>query len=898
MDGSTPPQARVPLLATKLRVPPLRANLVARPHLLQRLSAYLDHQMTLISAPAGFGKSTLVGDWVQTLDRPVAWLSLDEADSAPTRFLRYLSAALQQIDAALGRDLPSLLDVAQPPPLDLVISALINDLALCPLDFVLVLDDFHSLDNSAIHEMVSALLSHQLNRMHLVIITREDPPLPLARLRASGQLGELRALDLRFSPDEAQRFLADVMGLTLAPHNLAALDARIEGWIAGLQLAALSLHHYQDPTELIQTLSGNHHFILTYLTEEVLRQLPPDRQSFLLETSVLSRLSGPLCDAVTERAESSAVLAALYTSNAFVLALDEEHRWYRYHRLFADLLRSRLEATRPGYAAELHKRASLWYESHDMATDAIEHAFAAKAYARVTQLLERYARPLILDGYAQTVHEWLQRLPDEWRIAGPRANLAFAWSLLLGGRLSEIETYLSGAEAAVRRESTAETITSGLHAEILALRSALISLRGETRRACDMAAQAVAKAATGDLYAQGITRFCLATATNYDGRLVQAIEAYQQALPLCREAGNKLASMLIVANLGMLYIVQGRLRAADDLSRQVMETAERSGDARTPALTTVYGIHCEVCYERGDLETAAADLQLWLDLSKRSGHVAAMAYGHVIAARIAQAQGDLAAAQKMLDEAVMMRQFRMPAWVATHVAGQQASLALAEDDPDAAAQVLTATGVNADDEPHHQREIIQIAYLRLMLYWGRHNASADGWKSANSLAARLLADAEEGGRMGRVLDVLLLRCLLLQAQGKEEAALADLNRAITLATPEGYVQRFVNAGAPMALLLYRLRGRGGDITGIDRLLARFPAATASAQQESLIEPLSDRELDVLRLMADGLTYQQVADRLVVSLNTVRFHVKGIYGKLGVDKRIAAVDRARALNLLR
>ena len=889
MDGVSPPQARDPLLATKLQIPPLRAQRVARPQLLQRLSTNLERQITLVSAPAGYGKSTLVNDWVRAQNRPAAWLSLEEADGEPVRFLHYLTAALQQIEPSIGGDLPTILDAMPSFQADVGITLLINDLTAYASPCLLVLDDFHTIENRIVQEMVTTLVNHQPATLHLVLVTREDPPLPLARLRATGQLLEVRGTDLRFSLGESANFLTQVMGVTLSPPQLTTLDARMEGWIAGLQLAALSMQQRSDPGAVIEGISGAHHFILTYLTEEVLRELSPEQQSFLLETSILGRLTGGLCDAVTGREDGDTLLTTLHTSNAFVLALDEEKQWYRYHHLFADLLRSRLDVVAPGRAAELHQRASAWYAAKGMATEAIDHAFAAADFVGVVQLLEEHARAFILQGHAQLVHDWLQRLPDDWRMAGPRANLAFAWSLLLGGRVGEVERYLRSAEEHLLRANVDEI--GRLQAEILSLRSALVALSGETASACNMAAEAVTLAADGDAYTQGITRFCLATAYNYDGRTRNAIDAYQDALPLCQQAGNRLAAMLIVANLGMLYIVQGRLRAADDLCRRTLEMVHQAGESHVPALTTIHGIHCEIRYEQGNWDGLHENLTRWLNLSQRSGHAAALAYGKVLAARIAQSQGDLSAARRALEEAEAMRHLRTPAWVTTQIIAQLVSLALAEDDLAQAAHVLTTTGIAADAPPHHSYEVIQIAHLRLLIQRFQHTQGTKDAVAATTLAARLLDAAESAGRMGRVLDVLLLRAQLHAAQDDERAALADLQRAVDLAAPEGYVQRFVNAGPSMAALL-RQRQRRTHIPYIETLLTAFPSSPSS-----LIEPLSERELDVLRLMAEGLTYQEVADRLIVSVNTVRFHVKSLYGKLGVDKRIAAVDRARELGLL-
>jgi LuxR family transcriptional regulator, maltose regulon positive regulatory protein len=914
---------REPLLATKIHVPITRSRLVARARLVQQLNEALEQRLALISAPAGYGKTTLVSSWVQSLKTPVAWLSLDEADNDPTRFLSYLVATLQTIVASTGRTIQGSLEGAQPPLLDPAIGVLLNDLMALATNFILVLDDFHTIDNALIHQAIQTLVAHQPPQMRLVIVTREDPQLPLARLRARGQLVELRAHDLRFTPAEVSTFLKDVMGLTLAPKDVDELDNRIEGWIAGLQLAALSIKKSTDPSELIAGLSGSHHFILSYLTEEVLRQLPPAVESFLLQTSVLDRLNASLCNAVTGRQDSEAVLKELYTSNLFVIPLDEEHSWYRYHHLFADLLRGQLKRTQAELIATLHARASIWHEQQGTITDAIEHAFTAGDYERTMHLLEVHARSVVLQGYAQTVEGWLRRVPEEWRVAGPRANLAFTWSLLLRGQLGEIAPYLRNAEAAGGADPA-------VRAEVLALRAALVSLGGDTEAGCDLAEAAVAEAPEDDPYVESMARFTLATAHNYAGRVAKAVESYRQALPLCRDAGNTLASMLIVSNLGMLYIAQGRLHDAASLCLPVIEAVEQTAGAPTPALATVYGIHSELLYARGEVDALEHQLEKHIALARQGGHVAAVTYGQISLSRVLQARGDFTAARAALDEATALLGQRMPPWVTAQVVAQQVALALAQGDDATALHALTASGVSAEEPPHHGREVIQIAWLRLFYYLGRQGTGDPYLEQALALADRLLDAAEAAGRRGRSIEILTLRALIHAANRAPRPALDDLGRSLAWAAPEGYVTLFVNEGLPMQLLLADYRSRlerrpesveiRAMLAHIDKLLvclraisattaAAPQAETAPSHSESsskrrspfavpeLVEPLSEREVEVLRLMADGLTYQEAADQLMVSLNTIRFHVKGIYGKLGVDRRAAAIDRARGLGLI-
>mgnify|MGYP000952190471 CR=1 FL=1 len=451
MPGAPTTAVGSPLLSTKSFLPRLRPGLVARPQLVAMLDAAATSPLTLVSAPAGFGKTTLVAAWVQQQPLPAGWLSLDAGDNDPNRFLAYLIAALQSAAPEAGRELGAALAGGQAPPIEAAVIMLINDLAQLAQDILLVLDDFHVIDEPRIEGALATLVAHQPPQLHLLIASREDPPLPLARMRAQGHLVELRAQELRFSPDEAAAFLNQGMGLALSPQQAADLDARIEGWIAGLQLAGLSLQKSSNAGALIAGLTSSHHFILTYLTEEVLRQQPPAVQEFLLQTSILQRLTGPLCDAVRAQTGSTELLDGLYAANVFVVPLDGEHTWFRYHHLFRDLLQGQLQRTQAELIPTLHRRASAWYARHGEPAAAIDHALAVGAltgdYAGAVALLETHARPLVLGGYAQTVAGWLQQLPPEWQEAGPQANVAFAWSLLLRGQLDEIERYLRNAEA-------------------------------------------------------------------------------------------------------------------------------------------------------------------------------------------------------------------------------------------------------------------------------------------------------------------------------------------------------------------------------------------------------------------------------------------------------------------
>ncbi len=918
MKGATSPPVRPatnePLLTTKLLIPRTRPRSVPRDHLLDRLDQYYACGLILVSAPAGYGKTTLISTWTQRLQHPVAWFSLDEADNDPIRFLRYLLASVQQIDASVGRDLQYALTSAQQPPVALV-GLLINDLAeRMHTQFLLVIDDYHLIDEPAVHEIVQTLVAHRPPSLQLVIVTREDPPLPLARLRARGELAEVRAHDVRFSSAETERFLHQVMGLTLPSVAIRQLEQRVEGWPAGLQLAALTLQNQPDPSAVVAALSGSHHFILSYLTEEVLHRLPKPQQQFLLDTSVLPRLSGAVCDFITGRCDSASQLEELYAANIFVTPLDDTHSWWRYHPLFGEILRVHLQRTQPERAVQLRKQASVWFEAHGTADEAIDLAFTAGDYARVAYLIETYAQQTMMQGFLRTVETWLQRLPEAWRLMQPHASLALVWSLILRGRLPETEPHLFHAEAAakrIRQENADEA--AAIQAETLALRAVLAALRSDPEHGCELARESVSMAPATNAFVRGAALFALGTTCNYAGKGDEALVSYQAALPLCQASGNRVATMLIIGNLTMLYLARGQLHAAAELCRSVIAAAEQAGQPHSPALASVYGGYSNVLYEWNRLEEAQHFAAQSLDAARLSGHAASIAYGCAMQARILQAQGKLDEAAATLAQAASLNQRTMPVWVTSSIAAQEAALMLARGDLSAAAQRLAHWGAAQSDPVDHSTEIAQLAYIHLLLHQAkRATAPARLLDTAHERASSVLASAVAGGRMGRALETLVLRALISHAQGDNQSGLADLHQALILGESEDYVRPFVNAGAAMRDLLAKLLR---DLSSkpslaetdpspayLARLLAVFPhdapSPTLSIPPSStLIESLTDRELEVLRLMAEGLTYQEVANRLIVSVNTVRYHVKSLYGKLGVDKRLAAIETARAIGLL-
>jgi LuxR family maltose regulon positive regulatory protein len=905
----------VNILATKLHRPALHSNRVQRPHLVRRLNEGLEAglPLTLVCAPAGFGKTTSVSEWLDGLDLPVSWLALDRSDDDPGRFFAYFVAALQKVDASLGVEVESALRSGQMPPLEAVVATLIEDVLHVGRPFVLVLDDFHLIQDGAILRVLESLLASRLPLLHLVLVTREDPLLPLARLRANNRMTEIRAGDLRFSAAETDRFFKEIMNLSLPAEDIAALENRTEGWVAGLQLAGLSMRGRADPSSFIANLSGSHRYILSYLTEEVLSQQSSDVQDFLLHTSILDRLTGDLCDAVTGRQDSSQLLERLFSANLFLVALDDEQHWYRYHHLFADLLRNRLRLLQKELALQLHRRASRWYEQVDMPNEAITHALSGEDFPRVVQLLERHAMPILTQGYAKTLEGWLRAVPEQWRVQSTRTNLAFAWTHLLRGSYQYIPPYLQQVEMALAQSGAAD---SDLRAEWLALRSSLANVQGRPGEGVQLARQALEAASPDNVYLLGLAHLGLGGGYRMVGDYPNLVDAYRKAIQYSRAAGVLLPEMISASALALMAIQYGELRFAFETGANVIDRFERSGSMPPPIAGTVYGTIGAVYYQWNQLEKAGEHFRRAAQMSRLVGHNAGTVYSTVLAARLAQASGDLERAARLTREAVDLLPQGIPAWLKPEVVEQQVRIALAQGNLAAAADVLRQQGV-IPQNAHPPFEAYCLAYLRVALFRVRESQHATGQEDdALALSGRLVDAAVQAGRVGIALPALLLRAQLHAAYRNSQPALDDLDQALSLALPEENIRVFVDEGSPIAALLrvYLDRAVPGDEMKAafgNKLLDAFPAPAEAAAPAAnalsagddassprvLLEPLTGRELDVLRLIAEGLTYEEIAGRLVISLNTVRFYVKEIYSKLQVNNRTRAVEAARVLRIL-
>jgi LuxR family maltose regulon positive regulatory protein len=926
------------ILATKLYLPRLRPNAVSRPRLLERLNEGLQRKLTLIAAPAGFGKTTLVSAWVAGCDRQVAWLSLDAGENDPTLFLTYLVAALQTIAPTIGEGVLGVLQASQPPPTEAILVALLNEITTLPDHFVLVLDDYHLIDAKPVDIALTYLVEYLPPQMHLVIATREDPDLPLARLRARGHLTELRATDLRFTASEAAAFLNQAMGLNLSAEDIAALEDRTEGWIAGLQLAALSMQGHQDVAGFIRAFAGDHRYIVDYLVEEVLQRQPEPVRRFLLQTSILDRLHGPLCDAVTGQEEGNARLEALERGNFFVVPLDDRRYWYRYHHLFAEVLSAQLLAEQPDQVATLHRRASAWYEQHGSAADAIRHALEACDFERAAGLVELAVPAMGRNRQEATVLGWLRALPDELVRARPVLSVHYAGALLLHGELEGVEARLRDAErwldtttdmGELALASSAEMVVvdevefRGLPGMIAIYRAAIALALGNVADTMTYARRALDLAPPDDHHRRGSAAGFLGLAYWTRGDLEAAHRSYAECMALVQRSGHLSDAIGCSLALADIRISQGRLREA-------MSTYERGLQLATeqsaPVLRGAADMHVgmsELHRERDDLHAATQHLLRSKELGEHTGLPQNRYRWCVAMARILATQGDLDGALDLLYEAerLYMGDFfpnvrPIAAWK-TRVWVAQGKLAEALD-------WAREHGLSVSDDLSYLCEFEHITLVRVFLARSKSDRADRSMLEAMELLERLLQAAEEGERTGSIIEILVLQALANLLQGDISAALVPLERALTLAEPQGYIRMFVDEGPPMAVLLARLhehsrkRPRAAStnvpLAYLERLLALLrgervqegtsPAATSSTSSPSapaparpLLDPLTERELEVLRLIAAGLSNRAIAARLVLALSTVKSYVNTIYGKLQVESRTQAVARARALHLL-
>jgi LuxR family maltose regulon positive regulatory protein len=877
-------------LKTKLYVPQSRGRLVDRPRLTARLQEGLARKLTLISAPPGFGKSSVLLAWRATpagQQFPLAWLSLDEADNDPARFWVYVIAALMQLQPGVGQEAQELLQSARSVPIAAVLQLLINDLAEIAADFALVLDDYHLIEAAPIHEGIAFLLEHMPPQMHLVLTTRADPPLPLSRLRARDALVEIRVKDLRFTAEEAIQFLREVQGLELAEAEIAALTARTEGWVTGLQLAALSLRATEDVSGFVAALAGQHRYIVDYLMEEVLLRQPEPVQRFLLNTAVLPRLSGPLCDAVTGQPGSQAILERLEQANLFTVALDPERRWFRYHQLMSAVLRGRLQQSQPEALAAICERASAWFEAEGMREEAIRMALEGRQFERAADLLVMAADDLWRRGESETIRSYMKGLPGA--LVRQRADLALIRTRLdlVVGDWKAIEEALTDAEAALQGAPSGE---------LAAYRSVLARVQNDLPTAVAQAEAALALLPDHPVSWGPVAAMSLAMAQILAGGFAAASESLVRLERLAQAVGDAYYASLAVYIQGELAETQGHLQYA----YETFQRAERISRTRSGLMPSAgpprIGMG-RVLLEWNRLAEAEAHIDEGLRIGRATSHLDTLFRGFIAKVELRIAQGDLAGADALLLEMDESIPAAKPPQVDLLVGVARAQIYLAQGRLEAVATWGRQCEAVAGSVP--------VAFDAVALTLADLAVKAGRPEQAIAHLAPILARAERLSLVGVQVRGNILLALAHQALGESAQAQAAIRRAVSLGRPEGYIQSFRGGGAPLAFLLAQVRPTAPEY--VDRLLAVFggTAATAgggtvtrpAAVAQPLIEPLSERELELLGLLAEGLANHEIAERLFIAPGTVKRHVHNILGKLDASDRVEAVAKARALGLL-
>ena len=899
------------LLLTKLHVPEPRTGLVIRPRLIERLNELPIRRLTLISAPAGYGKTTLASSWLSEAQHPVSWISLDRTDNDPNSFLRYLVAGLTTLGPDIGRDTQSLLDSLDQPPVSVVMTALINEISAYQEEFYLVLEDYDAIESRPVHDAVEFLIEHCPAQCNLVIISRFDPPLPLARLRANADLIEIRASDLRFTGEEATSFFNELMSLELAPSDVSALKTRTEGWIAGLQLAALSVQGISNVSSFVKEFAGSDRFIVDYLVEEVLERQPDSVREFLLETAILDRLNGPLCDTVACREDSKTLLDSLERRNLFVVSLDDKGNWYRYHHLFADVLRVRLAAEYPSNVPTLHIRASQWFEQNDLPLEAVQHALAARDFDQVSNLIDQVGSSMLMNRQEGTLLEWFNQVPDQVISSNPGLALYLSWALVLKGNVAPIEALLQGVEGAIGetslREIDAETRDS-LLGSAAAVRAFKARISGDANGTIEFTELALKLLPEDDIGTRGVITLNLGSAYVVTGDLSSALAAIEEAEGNCRAAGIGNLAVYAAWLSGRIRMIQGQLREAEGVFQRTLEFAQEGGEQAIRASSVVHTALAELFIEYNDV--AAANDHL-LQSAEVAGHaeLPGIIYGRLMAQALAkQAENDFGGAINLVNEAEEIdRGTGVDAlWLMdTPAAAYRVRLWLLMGDVDQALNWATTVPRHALSEPSLVNEYERSTLARVLIAQFVAHSYDQALIEAKELVLRLLRDAEEGQRTGSVIQTLVLQAMADSAQGDLDGAMVPLSRALELAEPEGYLRTFLDEKEPMRALLARCRASGEKhSTYIDRLLSAFSARPASPTEtmtpddsRCLAELLTSREYEVLRLLAAGLTNQEIGDNLVISVPTVKRHISNLYGKLGVSHRTQATARARELDLV-
>jgi len=905
------------LLKTKLFIPRPRHKTLARPALIRLLNAGLNSSLILLSAQAGAGKTTLLVEWLAQIKLAAVWLSLDENDNEVNRFLAYFVTAIQSVRPGFGEAIAAAARSPQPPPAETILAWLVNELVEQE-ELVIVLDDYHAIKLETVHAAVNFLIDHLPPQIHLVIATRSDPPLGLSRLRSRLLLTEVRLAQLRFSHSEAAEFLTQVMGLNLPDDMVAVLEKRTEGWIAGLQLAGLSLRGASNPDGFVQAFSGSHQYILDYLIDEVLQRQPPEIQAFLLRTSILNRLSASLCDALSEPAQdsysSADSLAYLERNNLFLVPLDDERRWFRYHHLFADLLRHQLERYPAGQVDQLHRRASRWFEQQDLVPEALWHAVRAGDRDRAAGLIEARAADLLLQGYILKIGEWLSALPEDLVRARPWLSLYQAWYLVMTGEARPVETYLAAVERCLTVESSESQV---LRENVAAIRAFMAGKTLDAPKAVEAARAALATIREENVFLRATAYYNLGVSSLMINDLASACPALKESGRLGAASHNLNMAVPSLALLSVQEMALGHLHQAEKTLHEALQLAVGPDGQRLPLSMRPLAALSELHYEWNHLDLARQFAQEGCSQEGGWGNTAAAAQAYLALCQVCLAQGDLSAAQTACDKAdEIIRLYHLPDWHEMSAKRCRVRLWLHPGEGNLAAALRWAEeqqeALKANEPLPYLRETGNIAVARVLVAAGREEA-------ALGLLDRLHASAQDGGRVSALIQILVLQALAQHGLGGNKAALKTLDQALALAEPEEHVRAIIDEGARVAGLLvetvvqrqtahlgYAIRllsamgytaNPHSHIVLLSTAPTAWPAFAPARPTGSLVEPLTDRELEVLGCLAQGMTNSEIASHLVVAVSTVKRHINHIFAKLGVTSRANALIAARELGLL-
>jgi LuxR family maltose regulon positive regulatory protein len=912
------------LLPAKLYIPTARNDIVQRRHLTSRLNEGMQRRLTLISAPAGFGKTTLLGEWIPTGSRCVTWVSLDKGDNDAMRFWTYVVAALQMLRSDLGKNTQGLLNSPQPPTFETILTSLVNEITAFPDVFALVLDDYHVIEAQPIHEALAFLLEHLPRNMHVIITSRADPALPLARWRARREMTELRAHDLRFTLAESAAFLNEVMKIGLAEEDIAALDHRTEGWIAGLQLAALSLQGREDASARVQAFTGDDRYVLDYLIEEVFQRQPEYIQNFLLQTSILNRLCGALCDAVliaeggglraegdsvvrnphSEIRNAQAILEHLERANLFIIPLDDKRQWYRYHHLFADLLRFRLSQSQPEIIVDLHRRASTWFESNGFMEEAIEHAISGKDWDRAVGLIEMVALKMLARWQQGILQNWIKLLPDQALEKRPDLCLWYAFVFLHSANYDHCEPYLQKAEQAWQSEPADHKLYA-----VWTVRALIAYCRGNAAGTLESAQKAVAFMHRDNHLERALSLMGLSLGLLMNGRFTEAEEQFGETLIASEKAGHLIVYFGSQGWLGLVYATQGKLRQAAKILRQALQ----QGSQQFPESSIfAHSLLCDLEREWNNLAAAESYRLACAELERQTGrNWLLLVDGLKAIVWMLWAHNESDQAVQLIErELELARRYRNEP-VIRQMGALRARLCLWRDNLAAAARWAVASNLLNDNDFTYGREIEFLTFIRVLFVQTRY-------AEAIALLERLQRAVEADGRTRCLLEISVLQALAHKSLGQMQQATYALERALSLAEPEGYIRTFVDEGAPMVELLRQFmrdqqRASQSDSSRVlqiyvMKLLAAFPPelvpaaiqthkTSAALPASYLVDPLSERELEVLELIAKGLSNPEIARKLFVAISTVKRHINNIYAKLNVHTRTQAVAKGKELKVL-